>query len=171
VAWGAGANNSGSSPDFVQSQVPSGLSNVVAIAAGMEFSLALLQQPTMPTPGLALSRGMSGLELPAYGVSGISWGRVHAAAQAQGTSVGTGAAGHHGSQHPARSGATPPRSSTCTWSRGASQGLGDSRDSGCRTSTARWLFTGAYFRRTTLTKSYIGRASTEARTETLPLDI
>jgi hypothetical protein len=52
--------------------VLSGLSNVVAIAAGGRSSLALLRQPTVPTPRLELSRGMSGLELQAHGASGIS---------------------------------------------------------------------------------------------------
>ena len=64
VGWGE--NMSG------QTDVPSGLSNVVAIAAGAKQSLALLQQPTVPTPRLELSRGMSGLELQAYGAPGIS---------------------------------------------------------------------------------------------------
>ena len=64
AAWGA--NYCG------QTDVPSGLSNVVAIAAGEFHSLALLRQPTVPTPRLELSRGMSGLELRAYGAPGIS---------------------------------------------------------------------------------------------------
>ena len=51
--------------------VPSRLSNVVGIAAG-NLGLALLQQPTVPTPRLELSRGMSGLELQAHGAPGIS---------------------------------------------------------------------------------------------------
>jgi alpha-tubulin suppressor-like RCC1 family protein len=41
VAWGAGTTNSGSWPDFGQSQVPSALSNLAAIAAGSYHSLAL----------------------------------------------------------------------------------------------------------------------------------
>ena len=52
--------------------VPSELSNVMAIAAGMYHSLALLRQPTVPTPRLELSRGMSGLGLQAHGAPGIS---------------------------------------------------------------------------------------------------
>jgi hypothetical protein len=51
---------------------PSELTNVVAIAAGESHSLALLQQPTVPTPRLELSRAMSGLELQAHGAPGIS---------------------------------------------------------------------------------------------------
>jgi hypothetical protein len=34
VAWGAGTNNAGSDPNFGQSKVPSGLSNVMQIATG-----------------------------------------------------------------------------------------------------------------------------------------
>jgi len=64
VAWG---NNM-----WGQTNVPSGLSNVVAIAAGWYHSLVLLQQPTVPTPRLELSRGKSGLELQAQGAPGIS---------------------------------------------------------------------------------------------------
>jgi hypothetical protein len=64
VAWGY--NGLG------QTNVPSGLSNVVAIAAGGSRSLALMRQPTVPTPRLELSRGMSGLELQAHGAPGIS---------------------------------------------------------------------------------------------------
>jgi hypothetical protein len=41
TAWGAGTTNTGSYPQYGQSEVPSGLSNVVAIAAGYEHSLAL----------------------------------------------------------------------------------------------------------------------------------
>jgi hypothetical protein len=58
--------------DYGQTDVPSGLSNVVAIAAGGYNSLALLRQPTVPTPRLELSRGVSGLELQAHGAPGIS---------------------------------------------------------------------------------------------------
>jgi len=72
VAWGRN--------DYGQTDVPSGLSNVVAIAAGGAsnpdqsgfHSLALMWQPTVPTPRLELSRGMSGLELQAHGAPGIS---------------------------------------------------------------------------------------------------
>ncbi len=64
VAWG---NN-----EHGQTDVPGGLSNVVAIAAGSTHSLALLAQPTVPTPRLALSRGLSGLEFQAHGAPGIS---------------------------------------------------------------------------------------------------
>jgi len=52
--------------------VPSALSNVVGIAAGALHSLALLRQPTVPTPRLELSRGLSGLELRAHAAPGIS---------------------------------------------------------------------------------------------------
>jgi len=45
---------------------------VVAIAAGSSHSLALMGQPTVPTPRLELSRGISGLELQAHGAPGIS---------------------------------------------------------------------------------------------------
>jgi alpha-tubulin suppressor-like RCC1 family protein len=41
AAWGAGTNNTGAWPNFGQSQVPSGLSNVVAVAGGDSHSLAL----------------------------------------------------------------------------------------------------------------------------------
>jgi alpha-tubulin suppressor-like RCC1 family protein len=64
VAWG---DNS-----YGQTLVPSALSNVEAIAAGGLQSLALLRQPTVPTPGLELSLGMSGLEFQAEGAPGIS---------------------------------------------------------------------------------------------------
>ena len=68
IAWGSSerANENG------QMDVPSGLSNVVAIAAGDTHSLALTGQPTVPTPRLELSQGMSGLELQATGAPGIS---------------------------------------------------------------------------------------------------
>jgi len=52
--------------------VPICLSNVVAIAAGSSHSLALMGQPTVPTPRLELSSGMSGLALQAHGAPGIS---------------------------------------------------------------------------------------------------
>jgi len=52
--------------------VPDGLSNVVAIAAGSYHSQALVRQPAVPTPRLALSRRVSGLELQAHGAPGIS---------------------------------------------------------------------------------------------------
>jgi len=68
VAWGMYYNGS----TYLPMTVPSGLSNVVAIAAGGYHSLALLQQPTVPTPRLELSWGMSGLELQAHGAPGIS---------------------------------------------------------------------------------------------------
>ena len=64
VAWGDNR--------WGQRNVPSCLSNVVAIAAGRTLSLALLRQPAVPTPRLALSRGLSGLELQAQGAPGIS---------------------------------------------------------------------------------------------------
>jgi hypothetical protein len=64
VAWGLN--------DYGQAAVPGGLSNVVAIAAGWSHSLALLRQATVPTPRLALSRTMSGLELQALSARGIS---------------------------------------------------------------------------------------------------
>ena len=73
VACGCGYNSS----TCVPMTVPSGLSNVVAIAAGGAawsnlHSLALLRQPTVPTPRLELSPTISGLELQAHGESGIS---------------------------------------------------------------------------------------------------
>jgi hypothetical protein len=64
VAWGDNA--------YGVTTVPSGLSNVVGIAAGHTHSLALLWQPTVPTPQLELSQGMAGLELRARGAPGIS---------------------------------------------------------------------------------------------------
>jgi hypothetical protein len=48
------------------------LTNVVAISARGSHSMALVRQPTVPAPGLKLSAGMSGLELQADGVPGIS---------------------------------------------------------------------------------------------------
>ena len=48
------------------------LTNVVAISARGYHSMALVRQPTVPAPGLKLSEGMSGLELQASGVPGIS---------------------------------------------------------------------------------------------------
>ena len=70
TAWGS--NLAYAWGDRDQTNVPSGLSNVVAIAAGADHSLALLRQPTVPTPQLELSRGLSGLELQAQGAPGIS---------------------------------------------------------------------------------------------------
>jgi hypothetical protein len=74
IGWGANGNG--------QTDVPSGLSNVVAIAVGGPwsdipgqspgYSLALMGQPTVPTPRLKLSQGMSGLELQVHGAPGIS---------------------------------------------------------------------------------------------------
>ena len=63
---------------FGQTDVPSGLSNVVSIAAGSSHTLALLRQPTVPTPRLVLSRALSGLELQAQGAPGISCLMLHA---------------------------------------------------------------------------------------------
>ena len=64
VAWGDNPEG--------QTDVPSGLSNLVGIAAGGYHSVALMGQPTMPTPGLELPQGMSGLDLQAHGAPGIS---------------------------------------------------------------------------------------------------
>ena len=64
TAWGSNG--------YGQTDVPSELSKVGGIAAGWGCSLALLQQPMVPTPRLELSRGMSGLELQAHGAPGIS---------------------------------------------------------------------------------------------------
>jgi alpha-tubulin suppressor-like RCC1 family protein len=47
VAWGAGSTNSAAYPDWGQSIVPSGLSNVVAIAAGGGHGLALRADGTL----------------------------------------------------------------------------------------------------------------------------
>jgi hypothetical protein len=52
--------------------VPSRLNNVMAIATGWHPTLALMGQPTVPTPQLELSRSTSGLELQAHGAPGIS---------------------------------------------------------------------------------------------------
>jgi hypothetical protein len=70
VGWGS--NDDGDDHWLGQATVPNGLSNVVAIAAGGRYSLALVRQPTVPTPRLELSRGISGLELKAQGAPGIS---------------------------------------------------------------------------------------------------
>ena len=64
VAWGLDWSG--------ETSVPSGLSNVVAIAAGASHNLALVRQPTVPTPRLELSRGLSELEMQAQGAPGIS---------------------------------------------------------------------------------------------------
>src|ERR1017187_7144269 len=47
VAWGAGTTNSGLSPHYGQSIVPSNLTEVVAIAAGNSYSLALKDDGTV----------------------------------------------------------------------------------------------------------------------------
>ena len=52
--------------------VPNGMTNMVAMAAGESQTLALLRQPTVPTPRLELSRVNSGLKLQARGAPGIS---------------------------------------------------------------------------------------------------
>jgi hypothetical protein len=64
--------------DLGQTNEPSELNNVVAIAAGGNHSLALLRQPTVPTPRLELFRGLFGLELQAQGAPGISCLLLHA---------------------------------------------------------------------------------------------
>lgn len=73
VAWGSQSiGDPSGSWHWIPMTVPSDLSNVVAIAGGNSHSLALLQPPTVPTPRLELSRGLSGLELQAHGAPGIS---------------------------------------------------------------------------------------------------
>jgi alpha-tubulin suppressor-like RCC1 family protein len=47
LAFGAGTSNTGSFPNYGQSQVPANLSNVVAIAAGLYHSLALKADGTL----------------------------------------------------------------------------------------------------------------------------
>jgi hypothetical protein len=49
VAWGAGQSNTGQFPNFGQAMVPSGLRNVIAMAAGSEHSMALVAEPVLPT--------------------------------------------------------------------------------------------------------------------------
>jgi hypothetical protein len=49
-----------------------GLSNVVAIATSENHSLAVLRQPSVPTPRLEFLREISGLALQARGAPGIS---------------------------------------------------------------------------------------------------
>jgi len=68
VAWGPNEYANG----YGQKDVPIGLTNVVAIAAGFSHNLALMGQPTVPMPRLALSRGLSDLVLQAHGAPGIS---------------------------------------------------------------------------------------------------
>jgi hypothetical protein len=46
-AWGAGAVNTGTDPDFGQSRVPPALDHVAAVSAGWQFSLALRQDGTV----------------------------------------------------------------------------------------------------------------------------
>jgi len=55
-----------------QTTVPVWLSSVVGIAAAESHSLALMGEPTVPTPRLELSREMFGLELQAHGAPGVS---------------------------------------------------------------------------------------------------
>ncbi len=64
VAWGG--------EGVGETNVPGGLRNVAAIAAGTGSCLALLSKSTVAAPRLALSRGLSGLELQAHGGPGIS---------------------------------------------------------------------------------------------------
>ena len=47
VAWGAGATGTGSIPHYGQALVPIGLSNVVAVAAGGNHSVALQSDGTV----------------------------------------------------------------------------------------------------------------------------
>jgi hypothetical protein len=70
VAWGDN--------EYGQTNAPTWLNDVVAIAAGGSYSgasghgLALTHQPGVPTPGLELTRGLSGLQLWAHGAPGMS---------------------------------------------------------------------------------------------------
>jgi alpha-tubulin suppressor-like RCC1 family protein len=89
VAWGAGTVNTGSWPDYGQSQVPSGLATTggpaVAIAAGDQHSLALLAVPPgwigprflVATVGrLFHHRILAGTGPTAYGAVGLPPGLV-----------------------------------------------------------------------------------------------
>jgi hypothetical protein len=99
VAWGAGTNNTGSSPNLGQAQVPAGLSNVVAVAAGGYHSLALEAGGTVvawgagtnntgSSPNLGQAQVPSGLS----NVVAVAAGGYHSLAlKADGTVVAWGA--------------------------------------------------------------------------------
>jgi hypothetical protein len=71
VAWGAGTANTGSNPEYGQSQVPASLSNVVAIAGGAYHSLALQADGTVLAWGAGTSNTGTN---PQYGQSQVPTG-------------------------------------------------------------------------------------------------
>jgi hypothetical protein len=99
VAWGAGTNNTGSSPNLGQAQVPSGLSNVVAVAAGGYHSLALKADGTVVAWGAGTTNtgsipnfGQAIVPAGLTGVVAVAAGVYHSLAlKADGTMVAWGA--------------------------------------------------------------------------------
>ena len=81
VAWGAGAANTGVSPQYGQSMVPPGLSNVTAVAGGIYHSLALGAGGTVAAWGAgATNTGVS----PQYGQAMVPAGLSNVTAIAGG---------------------------------------------------------------------------------------
>ena len=80
VAWGAGTS-SGAAPHFGQANVPAGLTNVVAVAAGFYHSLALQADGTVVAWGAGTTNTGS---LPNYGQAVVPVGLTNAAAIACG---------------------------------------------------------------------------------------
>jgi hypothetical protein len=99
VAWGAGTNNTGTSPNFGQAQVPVGLSNVVAIAGGAYHSLALQGNGTVVAWGAGTNNtgtspnfGQAVVPVGLSNVVAIAAGSYHSVAlKADGTVVIWGA--------------------------------------------------------------------------------
>lgn len=81
VAWGAGTNNTASSPHFGQVQVPADLTNVAAIACGGYHSLALREDGTVVAWGAGITNNGSG---PNNGQSIVPVGLSNATAIAAG---------------------------------------------------------------------------------------
>lgn len=90
AAWGAGTNNTGSFPNYGQSIIPAGLSNVVAIAGGGYHSLALGSDGVVAAWG---NNGQSQTSIPPglSNVVAIAGGFTHSLAlQSNGTVVAWG---------------------------------------------------------------------------------
>lgn len=90
VAWGAGAINSGSSPNYGQAVIPAGLSNATAIAAGNYHSVALTTNGTVIAWGYNLD-GQTNVPSGLKNVVAIAAGSLHSlAVKSDGTVVAWG---------------------------------------------------------------------------------
>ena len=109
AAWGAGATNSGSNPNFGQALVPGGLANVVGIAAGTFHSLAVRADGTVVAWGAGTNNTGSS---PQYGqclvpaglanVSAVAGGGYHSLAlRTDGTVLAWGANSYQQTNVPA----------------------------------------------------------------------